>query len=87
MTERHGTVGATLSKAPVASLHRRETAVSRDAMSGFTLYLNVSRKRLAKVAELVDAPDLGSGAERRVGSSPSFRTRSRPRSNRTLKLC
>ena len=29
----------------------------------------------AKVAELVDAPDLGSGAERRVGSSPSFRTR------------
>src|SRR5574338_1673367 len=30
---------------------------------------------LAKVAELVDAPDLGSGAERRVGSSPSFRTR------------
>ncbi len=29
----------------------------------------------ATVAELVDAPDLGSGAERRVGSSPSFRTR------------
>jgi hypothetical protein len=32
-------------------------------------------KDAAKVAELVDAPDLGSGAERRVGSSPSFRTR------------
>src|SRR5205085_10778372 len=31
----------------------------------------------AKVAELVDALDLGSSAERHVGSSPSFRTRSR----------
>ncbi len=28
----------------------------------------------AKVAELVDAPDLGSGAERCGGSSPPFRT-------------
>src|SRR3982751_3947006 len=28
----------------------------------------------AKVAELVDALDLGSSAERHVGSSPSFRT-------------
>ena len=28
----------------------------------------------AGVAELVDAPDLGSGAERRGGSSPSTRT-------------
>ena len=28
----------------------------------------------AKVAELVDAPDLGSGAERRESSSLSFRT-------------
>ena len=36
------------------------------------LYYN---QQVAKVAELVDAPDLGSGAERRVGSSPSFRTR------------
>src|SRR5471032_155241 len=32
----------------------------------------------AKVAELVDALDLGSSAERHVGSTPSFRTRSRP---------
>jgi hypothetical protein len=32
-------------------------------------------KRRAKVAELVDAPDLGSGAERCGGSSPPFRTR------------
>src|SRR5450631_4128039 len=31
----------------------------------------------AKVAELVDALDLGSSAERHVGSTPSFRTRSR----------
>src|SRR5690606_39576104 len=30
----------------------------------------------AKVAELVDALDLGSSAERHVGSSPYFRTRS-----------
>ncbi len=35
----------------------------------------VAKAACAKVAELVDAPDLGSGAERRVGSSPSFRTR------------
>ena len=28
----------------------------------------------AKVAELADAPDLGSGAVRRGGSSPPFRT-------------
>ena len=28
----------------------------------------------ARVAELVDAPDLGSGAERCGGSSPPFRT-------------
>ena len=33
------------------------------------------KKRRAKVAELVDAPDLGSGAERCGGSSPPFRTR------------
>ncbi len=30
----------------------------------------------AKVAELADAPDLGSGAARRGGSSPPFRTKS-----------
>jgi hypothetical protein len=30
----------------------------------------------ADVAELVDAPDLGSGAERRGGSSPFIRTTS-----------
>ena len=29
---------------------------------------------LAKVAELADAPDLGSGTERCGGSSPPFRT-------------
>ena len=31
----------------------------------------------AKVAELADAPDLGSGTERCGGSSPPFRTISR----------
>ena len=30
--------------------------------------------RFADVVELVDTPDLGSGAERRGGSSPSIRT-------------
>ena len=32
------------------------------------------RQRCAGVAKLVDAPDLGSGAARRGGSSPSTRT-------------
>ena len=41
-----------------------------DGMGG--LYYN---RRIARVAELVDAPDLGSGTERRGGSSPPFRTR------------
>ena len=39
--------------------------------AGTRLYYNW---KVAKVAELVDAPDLGSGAARRGGSSPSFRT-------------
>src|SRR5262245_19335931 len=39
--------------------------------AGMRLYYN---RKVAKVAELVDAPDLGSGAARRGGSSPSFRT-------------
>jgi hypothetical protein len=38
-----------------------------------TIY-NTSCSR-AKVAELADAPDLGSGAARRGGSSPPFRTK------------
>jgi hypothetical protein len=33
------------------------------------------RPRVAGVAELVDAPDLGSGGENRGGSSPSARTK------------
>ena len=39
--------------------------------------LNISRKRLsviARVVELVDTPDLGSGAVRREGSTPSSGT-------------
>ena len=31
----------------------------------------------AGVAELADAPDLGSGAARRAGSNPAFRTKQR----------
>ena len=33
-----------------------------------------NRNNSADVAKLVDVPDLGSGAARRVGSSPSIRT-------------
>jgi hypothetical protein len=36
---------------------------------------NQDRNRKAKVAELADAPDLGSGSARSGGSSPPFRTR------------
>jgi hypothetical protein len=35
--------------------------------------VETSRRRIARVAELADAPDLGSGAERRGGSSPPSR--------------
>src|SRR5215472_14981560 len=49
--------------------------VLRGADARFPLYLRVSRCGLAKVAELVDAPALGAGAERRESSSLSFRTR------------
>ena len=34
----------------------------------------IARQSIAGVAKLVDAPDLGSGAARRGGSSPSTRT-------------
>jgi hypothetical protein len=40
----------------------------------------------AKVAELADAPDLGSGGETRGGSSPPFRTSNFDRGNR-LTFC
>ena len=36
-------------------------------------------RRHALVAELVDAPDLGSGGSGRVGSSPIRRTKNNPR--------
>jgi hypothetical protein len=36
--------------------------------------INIKKKEIAGVAELVDAPDLGSGAFGRGGSSPSTRT-------------
>jgi hypothetical protein len=55
--------------------------------NGKPLFVRVNRRQLqsmillryessyAKVAELADAPDLGSGGETREGSSPSFRTK------------
>tara|TARA_B100000674_G_scaffold427914_1_gene382914 strand:- start:164 stop:295 length:132 start_codon:yes stop_codon:yes gene_type:complete len=36
--------------------------------------INIKKSEIAGVAELVDAPDLGSGALGRGGSSPSTRT-------------
>ena len=46
-------------------------------LSGLILSLSTMFTCLsaAKVAELVDAPDLGSGTERYGGSSPPFRTK------------
>ena len=41
----------------------------------FLYYLCIRKiKAIARVAKLVDAPDLGSGVLRRVGSSPITRT-------------
>ena len=39
---------------------------------------SVDSDKRAKVAELADAPDLGSGGETHEGSSPSFRTNNQP---------
>ena len=38
-------------------------------------YAYICKLNLADMAKLVDVPDLGSGAERRVGSSPIIRTK------------
>lgn len=43
------------------------------------------RPFVAPVAKLVDAPDLGSGAERRTGSSPARRTIHNPLKTNSLK--
>ena len=37
-------------------------------------YAYICTHKVADMAKLVDAPDLGSGAARRVGSSPIIRT-------------
>ena len=41
----------------------------------FGHYVPKTERSFAPVAELVDAPDLGSGVSRRAGSSPVRRTR------------
>ena len=43
--------------------------------TGFYFFKAYNAFRFADVVELVDTPDLGSGAERRGGSSPSIRTK------------
>ena len=40
----------------------------------FGLLVHQAERSFAPVAELVDAPDLGSGVSRRAGSSPVRRT-------------
>src|SRR5512135_574439 len=47
-------------------------------MTGYNL-------RSAKVAELADAPDLGSGTARCGGSSPPFRTINKPTAQRSCR--
>ena len=54
-------------------LRRFKTGVNLKTTDMDFLLSNVLKK--AGVAELVDAPDLGSGAARRGGSSPSIRTK------------
>ena len=41
----------------------------------FTLHLSLQAIKFARVVELVDTLDLGSSAVRRVGSTPSIRTK------------
>ena len=45
---------------------------------GLSKVLQFSIPKEAPVAELVDAPDLGSGVSRRAGSSPVRRTQRNP---------
>ena len=58
---------------------RRSTLCEYARNTGFRLAKRGKNRqkgqlRCADVAKLVDAPDLGSGAERRGGSSPFIRT-------------
>ena len=46
-------------------------------MKSFMYLCTLNNKNHAPVAELVDAPDLGSGVSQRAGSSPVRRTFSR----------
>ena len=64
-----------------ASLRRRRNKENCDEGSKATMFQAVPRARMQKqieyagVAELADAPDLGSGVNRRGGSSPFARTK------------
>jgi hypothetical protein len=53
---------------------RRRPLSSQPVKAGVTLNAVQTDDPYAKVAELADAPDLGSGGETRGGSSPPFRT-------------
>ena len=63
-------VGCSLIKGPIEIIQFEELGPIYITQ---TFYATVSR--VAKVAELADAPDLGSGTERCGGSSPPFRTK------------
>ncbi len=59
----------------VAGSSRRADTQSDTAVSGIRRNRNTHGYTDAKVAELADAPDLGSGGATRGGSSPPFRTK------------
>src|ERR671927_476282 len=63
-TSRPFSLGARVPRSPVRT---------RARLSTVNPLISLVHKTLAKVAELADAPDLGSGAERHGGSSPPFR--------------
>ena len=51
-----------------------ELAQSKELFTFASPFIKGERLKLADVVKLVDTPDLGSGAVRYVGSSPSIRT-------------
>ena len=61
------------SKVAKTSIARGKTCMQL-AFNSLALSLHSKEKTVARVAKLVDAPDLGSGVLRRVGSSPITRT-------------
>ena len=55
-------------------MHGRHSREIQKWSLGLGMYVYIRAALLAGVAKLADAPDLGSGAARHGGSSPSART-------------